>query len=101
MITAHRNPGFLRVAILMAALFAMLGVSMASTSAAHIHARSSGSQCDICLTAHVVSLEAHTVFHQFGPASDYDELRPRAVSVGYHLLLASSSSSRGPPALFP
>jgi hypothetical protein len=93
----RRQFGLFRAAILIVAIFAMLGVSMASTSANHIHARSSGGQCDICVTAHVVSLEAQAVFHLVGAVEVFERLAPAVTVAGYQLLLASSSSSRGPP----
>ena len=99
MIFDQRKSGLFRTAILIAAIFAMLGVSMASTSAEHVHLRSSGNQCDICVTAHVVSLEAKAVFHFVGAAEEYERLAPAEVFAGYQLLLDSSSSSRGPPAI--
>lgn len=97
MIFDRRKSGFFRTAILFAAIVAMLSVSMASTSAEHFHARSSGGQCDICITAHVVSLEAHAVFHFVGSVVFYGRLAPVETFAGYQLLLVSSSSSRGPP----
>ena len=93
----RRQFGFFRAAILIVAIFAMLGVSMASTSANHIHARSSGGQCDICVTAHVVSLEAQAVFHFVGVVEVFERLSTPDTVAGYSLLLGSSSSSRGPP----
>jgi len=98
-IFSSRKSGFFRAAVLFAAILAILGVSMASTSAAHIHLRSSGGQCDICVTAHVVSLEARAVFHFVGAAEVYSRLVPAEIIAGYQLLLESSSSSRGPPSL--
>jgi hypothetical protein len=94
-----RQSGPLRIAILFVAIFAVLSVSLASTSAAHIHARSTGGQCDICVTAHVVSLEAQTVFHLVGAVAVYENLTPAEIVAGYQLFLASSASSRGPPSL--
>jgi hypothetical protein len=95
----QRKSGFFRTAILIAAIFAMLGVSMASTSAEHIHLRSSPGQCDICVTAHVVSLEAKAVFLFVGSVVTYERLVPANAFAGYQLLLDSSLSSRGPPSL--
>jgi hypothetical protein len=97
--STKRTTGFLRAAVLFAAILAMLGVSMASTSAAHIHARSTGGQCDICVTAHVVSVEAGAVFHFVGAIKVYERLAPGGAVDGYQFLLATSSLSRGPPSL--
>jgi len=94
-----RQSGPLRIAILFLAILAVLGVSIASTSSAHVHARSTGSQCDVCVTAHVVSLEAKTVFHLVGAVAVYEHLTPAEIVAGYQLLLTSSASSRGPPSL--
>ncbi len=96
----HRKSGPFRIAILFLALFAMLGLSMASTSAQHMHLRSSSSssgQCDICVTAHVVSLEAHAVFYSVGAVESFERLPPADTVAGYQFLLSSSASSRGPP----
>jgi hypothetical protein len=90
----------LRAMILIFAIAAMLGVTMASGSAAHFHERSSGSQCDICITAHVVSLEARAVLHVFGAVETREFVAPALVDTGYHLLLTHSRFSRGPPSSF-
>jgi hypothetical protein len=88
----------LRAAILIVAIAAMLGVAMASGSAAHFHERSTGGgQCDICMTAHVVSLEARAFFHLFGAVQSQERVAPAVAAPGYQLLLAHSSFSRGPP----
>jgi hypothetical protein len=97
---SHRKSGLFRTAILFLAIFAVLGVSMASTSAQHIHMKpSSGGQCDICVTAHVVSLEARAVFHLVGAVEVHERLAPADTVAGYQLLLCNSASSRGPPSL--
>ena len=90
-------PALVRAAIMVAAIAALLGVAMASGTAAHFHARSGGGQCDICMTAHVVSVEARGVFHHFGAVEVRERLAPGAAVDGYQLLLAHSSFSRGPP----
>jgi hypothetical protein len=87
----------LRAAILIVAIAAMLGVAMASGTAAHFHSRSTGGQCDICATAHVVSVQPRAVFHLFGAVESQERLAPGAAITGYQLLLAHSSFSRGPP----
>jgi hypothetical protein len=92
-------PVALRAAIMMVAVAALLGVAMASSTSAHFHARSTGGQCDICMTAHVVSLEARAVFHLFGAVEVHERIAPGVAITGYQLLLAHSSFSRGPPAL--
>ncbi len=102
MIDLPRISGARRAATLMVAVFAiaaMLGVTMASGSAAHFHARNTGGQCDICVTAHVVSLEARAVFHLFGSVQVHERMAPGSAISGYQLLLAHSSFSRGPPTL--
>jgi hypothetical protein len=96
-ISLHRTSGPLRVAILIAAIVAMLSVAMASGSAAHFHERSTGGQCDVCVTAHVVSLEARAVFHQFGAVQVHERLAARQAISGYQFLLVHSSFSRGLP----
>ena len=95
----QRNTGFFRAAVLIVAIFAMLGVSMASTSAAHFHSRSTSGQCDVCVTAHVVSVEARAVFQFVGAVRVYERLAPGTAIAGYQLLLTRSSFSRGPPSL--
>jgi hypothetical protein len=92
-------PVALRAAILIVAIAAMLGIAMASGSAAHFHTGSAGGQCDVCMTAHVVSVEARAVFHLFGSVEVHERLTPGSAISGYHLLLAHSSFSRGPPSL--
>lgn len=92
-------PAPFRVAIMVAAIAALLVVAMASSTAAHFHARSNGGQCDICMTAHVVSLEAHAVFCLFGAVEAHERLAAGVAVTGYQLLLAYSSFSRGPPSL--
>ncbi len=102
---SQSKPGPLRFAILFVAIFAMLGLSMASTSAQHMHLRSSsggqtsGGQCDVCVTAHVVSLEAHSLFYPLGIAESFRLVADAEAVAGYQLLLSSSASSRGPPSL--
>jgi hypothetical protein len=96
---SQRKFGSFRIAILFIAILAMLGVSMASTSAAHIHSGSSGGQCDVCVTAHVVSLEAKAVFHFVGAVEIHERLAPAETFAGYRLFLSRSAYSRGPPSL--
>jgi hypothetical protein len=92
---AHRC----RIAILLMAIAAMLGVSVASASPAHFHAKAPANDCGLCCTAHVVSLEAHSIA-QFVPAPDTEErIAPCAAVAGYQLLRDKAALTRGPPSL--
>ena len=80
----------------MIALFAMLGVSAASTTPAHMHLTSSASRCDLCFVAHVGAVSAPGV-----QAALQLEVSGRAIAepvrVGYTSRALQALSSRGPP----
>jgi hypothetical protein len=85
-----------KVAVLVLALFAMLGVTAVSTTPAHLHLNSSPNRCDLCFTAHVAAVQAPNVQPVHGLV-----LNGRAVVLApylsYHSIDSRLSSSRGPP----
>jgi hypothetical protein len=90
---------FLKPLIAFCAVVAMLTVSAASLSAAHVHARTPANQCDICFTVHVVSSEAVAVVHLFQRPETHERFVPGDVIQGYRLLTVRSAVDRGPPSL--
>lgn len=90
---------FLKSLIALCALVAMMTVSAASSSAAHIHARTPAGQCDICSTVHVVSSGAVAVVHFFERPESQERFVPRDIVEGYRLPAMHSAVDRGPPSL--
>ncbi len=91
-------PRLLRIAIMIVAVAATLGVAAAATSSAHIHGDSGANSCDICLVAHTVSHRATPTLHLLvAPALKHRVFAAAAESTGYELFLSSASLSRGPP----
>ena len=86
-----------RAVILLLAIAAMLGVAAASSSPAHFHAKPPANGCDICFTAHIVSLEAKAIPAIVHAPRVYGFLAPSAAVSGYRLLRGSESLTRGPP----
>ena len=94
-VTARR----FRIAILLLALLAMLGVVAAADTPAHLHLNSPAGRCDLCFTAHMSAVQspvAHFVSHM--------ELQGEAVVAepifGYRLFTSRAITQRGPPALY-
>lgn len=87
-----------KTVVLLLALAAMLGVSAASNSSAHIHLNSSTSQCDLCFTAHLAVFETPSIQHFYGPHQQQRAPLPIPF-FGYQALVTQPSFSRGPPCL--
>jgi hypothetical protein len=91
-------PRALRIAVLLVAIAAMLGVVTASASPAHSHLNGSAAGCDICYTAHMSAVETPAVLLFHGP-----EIQGLIVFLpllsGYQPYDSELSSSRGPPSL--
>jgi hypothetical protein len=89
-------PKRLKIAVLLLALVAMLGVSAASNSPAHFHLNSSANRCDLCFTAHMVGVQSPGVQPVHCP-----EISGRVALLlpyfGYDLSSIRALSSRGPP----
>jgi hypothetical protein len=96
-LTLNRAPRTFRIAVIALAILATLGVSMASESAAHFHAKPPASGCDICFTAHLSSGPAGSA----QPVLNAPQLRwqftPGTAFAGYRFLQSSTSLTRGPP----
>jgi hypothetical protein len=90
---------FFKAIMALCAVVAMLSVSAASASAAHIHARTPAGQCDICFTLHVVSSEAVAVVHLFQRPESHERFVPGDIIEGYRLPTLRSAVDRGPPSL--
>jgi hypothetical protein len=88
-------PRALRTVVLILAIFATLGVSVASTT----HVDSSPNGCNLCFVAHTVAFETPSAHLIFGP-----EMVGRATLVlpvsGYRACTCRPSLSRGPPPSF-
>jgi hypothetical protein len=86
----------LRALIVVAALAAVLTVSIASSGPAHFHTGSAANRCDLCFTAHTTVYDAPVV-----QALPLPEIQGRAIlllpSSNYQPLSRQSSRSRGPP----
>lgn len=82
-----------RIAILLIAIFAMVGV------ATHLHARNQSANCDLCLVAHTVTYEAASSAPSAPlPVVCERPLDPVATPF-YRSEARSSSHTRGPPSL--
>jgi hypothetical protein len=85
-------PRWFKISVLILAIVATLGVSVASTS----HVDSSPSGCNLCFVAHTVAFETPAAQLVFGP-----DLAGRAAVVTpvfrYQACAVPTSSSRGPP----
>ena len=85
-------PRVLKIAVLILAIVATLGVSVASAS----HVDSSPNGCNLCFVAHTVAYETPAAHLIFGP-----EIVGRTTLVmpvsGYQACAEKTSSSRGPP----
>jgi hypothetical protein len=89
-------PRRFRIFVLIWAFAAMLGLSTASASPAHLHADSASNGCNICFTAHTVAFETPAVLPVYCP-----EIRELATLLppvsSYRACAARTSFSRGPP----
>jgi hypothetical protein len=92
-------PKRFKIAVLLFALLAMLGVSAAANSPAHFHLDSSANRCDLCFTAHMdgVQSPAAQPVHGLEISGRVSLLLPY---FGYDLPFTPTSSSRGPPSFF-
>ena len=86
-----------RIAVLLVALAAMLGVVTASASPAHAHLKAPDAGCDICITAHFSAVETPYVLVFHGPEIQ-GLITFLPLLSGYQPYDSESSSSRGPPA---
>jgi hypothetical protein len=90
-------PRALRIAVLILAIVATLGVSAASSSPAHNHAGQPANGCDICITAHLVSIAPQGIVHLLQAPDVQGRLTQATALAGYCLLRSSASVTRGPP----
>lgn len=90
---------FIRSLVVICAIVAMLTVSAASSSAAHVHARTPAGQCDICFSVHIVSSEAITTVNLFHAPETHEQFLSGDVIPGYRLPTLRSTVDRGPPSL--
>lgn len=91
-------PRGLRIAVLLVALAAMLGVVTASASPAHAHLKTPDAGCDICITAHFSAVKTPAALIIQGPEiQGLVSFLP--LLSGYQPFDSESSSSRGPPVL--
>ena len=90
-------PRRLRIAVLLVALAAMLGIATVSASPLHNHLTGSAAGCDICFSAHLPAVETPAVHVLHDPQTAEPLIFTSAVVV-YQALDGESSSSRGPPA---
>ena len=86
----------LRLCVLLAVILALLGVTAATASPAHFHARTATS-CDLCLSAGVASTgQVAQVFAVPAPPPKY-LASVVLVTSRYELLRYQASHTRGPP----
>ncbi|HYA18033.1 MAG TPA: hypothetical protein VEF06_11235 [Bryobacteraceae bacterium] len=88
----------LRTLVLLVTLAAMLGVSAASITPAHLHLNSSASRCDLCFTAHFAAVQSPAVQSVHAPELSGPTALLQPYS-RYQSLASRPSSSRGPPSL--
>ena len=86
-----------RALIALVAIVAMLTIAVASSAPAHIHTKSPSSQCDICVTAHVVSAQAFGVIQLLHGPQARGHIAVASTSSGYHFLKLGPSGGRAPP----
>jgi hypothetical protein len=91
-------PRPLRIAVLVMALVAMLGIVTASASPAHAHLKTPDAGCDICITAHFSAMETPAALIVHSPDIQ-GHITFLALLSGYQPCDSESTSSRGPPAL--
>jgi hypothetical protein len=84
-----------RTLILALAIFATLGLSVAS--AAHVDSSPNG--CNICFVAHTVAYETPSVQPLYGPQI-VGLAAVVSLVIGYRACAIRQFSSRGPPSLF-
>jgi hypothetical protein len=92
-------PRALRIAVLLLAIVATLGVSMAAESPAHFHLKQPANGCDLCFTAHLTARPAGSVVHVLPAPQTQSHFVSGAVALGYQSLQSKSSLTRGPPSL--
>ena len=91
-------PRALRIAILVVALAAMLGVVTASAAPAHAHLKTPDAGCDICFTAHLTAVDTPCGYVFLAPQIE-GVITVLPMLSGYQPCDSESSSSRGPPVL--
>ena len=89
-------PRKLRIAALLLAIFAMLGVSFASDSAEHLHLKTPVNGCDVCLTAHIAAEQVHAVHSLPAPELRWNLVLATSLD-GYNALASATFLTRGPP----
>ena len=97
MLTLNRVHRTFRIAVIVLAILATLGVSMASESASHFHAKPPASGCGICFTAHLSSGPAGSAQPVLNAPQLQGHFTPEAAFAGYHFLQSHTSLTRGPP----
>ena len=93
-VTAQSMPRTARILILALAIFATLGLSVASAT----HIDSSPGDCTICFVAHTVAFETPAIHPLWVPGVVSLTFESAPV-VGYRACGARHVSSRGPPSL--
>ncbi|GEM_PF-5230536 len=91
-------PRVLRIAAVLLALIALLGVASAAASPAHIHLTTPDAGCDICLTAHMAAADTPCTLVFLAPEVR-GVLTVLPVLSGYQAHSSESTYSRGPPSL--
>lgn len=91
-------PRSFRIAVLLVAIFAILGVSMAAESATHFHAKPPASGCDICFTAHLAAGPAGSSAPPIQAPQPQGQYLSGPAIAGYRFLHSTASLTRGPPA---
>jgi len=85
--------------IALMAIAAMLTIAVSAATPAHLHTKSPGTQCDICITAHVPSSQAAALIQPFHGPQEHAGIFVAAVAPGYCSLNNDPSTGRGPPSL--
>ena len=94
---AVHMPRAMRIAVLLLAIVATLGVSAASSSPAHNHAGQPANGCEICFTAHLVSVAPQGIVQLLHAPDVQGRITQATALAGYCLLRSSASVTRGPP----
>jgi len=86
-----------RIIVLLVALVAMVGVSVASASPVHAHNKAQSNNCGLCYSAHVKSQETPQIFALRAPVYSGRDNSP-SLALSYEGFHAKLKSSRAPPA---
>src|SRR4051812_17199099 len=93
-------PGKLRFLVVLIAIAAMLGVVTASASPSHFHSNPPASGCDLCVAAHVASLEAAIIASVAHAPLWHGHITLYSPVSGYQLFRSEAALTRGPPSSF-